>query len=88
MSMDSFPFIPDLADYVGQVCVFCHKHRSRCQPGKTCLYVDWHEFPAGQEIKKAEQPKPKVDKQICLVCKVHRKNPASATNGCQHQYPE
>jgi ribosomal protein L40E len=37
-------------------------------------------------IHNARQGK-KIDKQVCLKCNMHVKNPIGASNGCTHEYP-
>ncbi len=70
------------------------------KPGQNCTYGLAHEYPCavcrnlfckvhvpGQEDK-PKQPARKADKQLCTKCGVHVRNPASATNGCVHEYPQ
>jgi len=33
------------------------------------------------------QPVKKKDTNLCLVCNLHRRNPAGKTNNCEHKYP-
>lgn len=73
-----------------RLCIHCLKHEGDprpwvvANPGNGCTYGLGHEFP------EVEKPKPppakKADKQLCLKCGLHPKNPASATNGCAHGY--
>jgi hypothetical protein len=75
-----------------QVCIFCFKSPSNptpwcpTNPGNGCTYGLGHEYPLN-ESEKPKQPPKKPDKQLCLKCGLHAKNPASATNGCSHEYP-
>jgi len=64
---------------IDNVCIFCLAHRDR---GTACTYGMAHEYPAGPAPKQA----PKRDTQRCTKCGLHPKNPASATNGCEHEY--
>jgi hypothetical protein len=72
-------------------CVFCFKHANTLAVSQshTCSYGARHEFPE-QPLKVVESiGKPsKVDTQICIACRVHKRNPVSKTNGCEHIYPE
>jgi hypothetical protein len=71
------------------ICLFCLKHEGdatpwcKDNPGRGCTYGLDHEFPEPLEPKKQE---PKKDKKLCIKCGLHPKNPASATNGCAHEY--
>lgn len=75
-----------------QLCIFCLKDQANpipwCpdNPGNGCTYGLGHEFPLGEEAKPKQSGK-KPDKQLCTKCGLHAKNPASATNGCVHEYP-
>lgn len=68
-------------------------------PGLGCQYGLGHEYPCavcgnllckthvpGEEAKPKQAPK-KPDKKLCTKCGLHVKNPAAATNGCEHDYP-
>lgn len=76
------------------ICPFCFQGPSNPKPwcpdnpGHGCTYGLHHEFPEADKVAE-EKPKAikKADKQVCIKCNVHAKNPASATNGCQHEYP-
>jgi hypothetical protein len=77
---------------LGRVCTFCLRHESRLEPfcpenpGHGCTYGLHHEYPIDPNEKpKAAGKKP--DKSICTKCSLHMRNPASATNGCVHEYP-
>lgn len=72
------------ADRPGAVCVFCCVHRDREQPA-TCSYGMHHEYPEDAVLVKP--PKPQVkgrDKNLCLKCGMHPKNPKAA--GCDHVF--
>jgi hypothetical protein len=79
------------------ICIFCNKAPGDptpwCtdNPGEGCTYGMHHEFPGSEfdpKVKKpAKQPVKKADKQVCVKCNLHAKNPASASNGCVHEYP-
>lgn len=77
-------FVP-IVEVVGTpgFCIFCYAHMS--DDKATCTYGLRHEF-----FVKVEKPKPKVvvDKRLCIKCRIHIKNPKSATNGCEHEYEE
>lgn len=63
-------------------CIFCRRHKS--DAAESCTYGGKHEF--GVEAR-AEAPQPKKpDPKLCVKCGLHPKNPASATNGCAHEY--
>jgi len=67
------------------VCIFCREQRTDVD-GKPCAsFQGSHEFrgapPAPVQTKR-------LDLGICTKCKMHKKNPASATNGCEHTYPQ
>jgi len=72
------------------VCIHCLKHRSdsspwvKNNPGAGCTYGLAHEYPAPDRPK--PQPK-KIDKNLCIKCGLHAKNPASASGSCAHEYP-
>jgi hypothetical protein len=85
-------------------CVFCFKDETNktpwCpdNPGFGCQYGLHHDYgdalvkaasrvQLGGVLVKAVQP-PKVKKDMCSKCGLHVKNPAAATNGCAHEYPE
>ena len=75
------------------LCVFCFQPSNNpadyCKdnPGEGCTYGHHHEFRNGPYAKpKPKQQVKKVDKQLCLKCKLHSKNPASATSECVHEY--
>lgn len=70
------------------LCVFCLKMPGdptpfcAANPGRGCTYGLEHEFPR----QPAKQPARRPDVSRCLRCGLHPKNPASATNGCTHEY--
>ncbi len=72
------------------LCIYCMKHEGdqtpwvKDNPGNGCTYGLGHEYP--EPVKPKQQAK-KVDKQLCTKCGLHQRNPASATNGCAHEYP-
>ena len=77
-----------------QVCIFCYKHESRTDPycptnpGFGCTYGMHHDYGQGDAVKVKQQAQgKKPDKQLCTKCGLHAKNPAGATNGCEHTYP-
>jgi hypothetical protein len=54
-------------------------------PGQGCTYGFAHEYPeAAKPVKQEKKP----DKNRCVKCNLHPKNPASATNECAHEYLE
>lgn len=63
------------------VCIFCLTHESRVK--EQCLYGMHHEY---EVEKKPAQPVKKSSKALCTKCGLHPKNPASASNGCSHEY--
>jgi hypothetical protein len=85
-------------------CVFCLRHRDEAERsrephrkhaswlggevflGPSCSYGLAHEF-WPESVAKAK-PEKKVDKKLCNRCGLHPKNPASASNGCAHEYTE
>jgi hypothetical protein len=75
------------------LCLYCLKSEGDqspwCpnNPGAGCQYGLGHEYPPSEDTK-PKQPVRKVDKQLCTKCGLHIRNPASATNGCAHEYPE
>jgi len=63
-------------------CVFCYVHVSG---GIRCCTYGWrHEFPGGK--KPPEIQTTKRDLKLCRTCGLHPNNPASKTNGCQHEF--
>ena len=67
------------------VCLFCREQRADVE-GKPCAsFQGSHEFrgapPAPVQSKR-------LDLNLCTKCKLHKKNPASATSDCEHLYPE
>ena len=62
------------------VCIFCLFHRDRDLP--TCTYGMRHEYPEQPTVKQA----PKKDRQLCLRCGLHPRNPAYAASGCEHKH--
>ena len=65
------------------VCVFCRQHKDHIGPVCDSFKMR-HEFREAP-IAVAPQPK-KRDAQLCVHCGLHPRNPASATNGCEHDY--
>lgn len=61
------------------ICIFCLTHRDDVEP--KCSYDFHHEFP---EVKVVQEKK--VDKGLCLKCGLHKRNPKSQSNGCNHNY--
>jgi hypothetical protein len=73
------------------ICVFCFQGANPkpfCpdNPGEGCSYGLRHDYDS-VEPKEKLKPVAKVDKQRCLLCDLHRRNPASATSECKHTYP-
>ncbi len=74
-------------------CIFCLKSPSNAtpfcpdNPGEGCTYGMRHDYGAGEVEKAKLQPKKAPDKQLCVKCGLHAKNPASTGNGCTHEYP-
>lgn len=68
-----------------RICILCFDHPP---PGLSCLYDMHHEYDEPEATKKLPQPPKALDLNKCLKCGLHRKNPSSQTNGCEHQYPE
>jgi hypothetical protein len=62
-------------------CIFCFKAKSAAPAA--CFYGMHHEFPE-PEVK--QQPVKLKDAKLCAKCGLHPRNPASATNGCAHEY--
>jgi hypothetical protein len=60
-------------------CIFCRERPS----GPVCNYGLGHEV-----FKPESRPKQvaKSDFNRCTKCGLHPRNPASATNGCEHAY--
>jgi ribosomal protein L40E len=75
-----------------QFCIHCLRHASDTRPwcpdnpGSGCTYGLGHEYPLTEEAK-PKQPPRKQDKQLCMKCGLHVRNPTSAQNGCTHEYP-
>ena len=67
------------------VCIFCLRCRGNLVGVETCSYGLRHEFP--EPVQSTVEIPKRVDKQLCVKCGVHRKNPKSATSGCDHEYP-
>ena len=68
------------------VCIFCFNHIDR--EIVWCSYGMHHEYLDIEEKKKTQQKQvAKADLNKCLKCGLHRKNPSSPTNGCEHEYP-
>jgi hypothetical protein len=72
-------------------CIFCFKHKSKDNSETGCQYGMRHEYPEKKEkptveVKEAARKPPHKD--VCLACGCHRKNPLSATNDCNHVYPQ
>lgn len=66
-------------------CVFCLRCRGNiAEPeARTCTYGMGHEFPQAAPQRQPERPR---DASLCVRCGLHPRNPASATNGCEHSY--
>lgn len=64
------------------LCIFCF---GKPPIGLKCTY-DLHCEMNTPPVKQVVQRKP-FDTSVCITCKLHYKNPASATNGCEHSYP-
>lgn len=64
------------------VCIFCLTHESRNIAW--CSYGMKHEYPEPEKPKKQAA---KVDRNLCIKCGLHTKNPASLASGCAHEYP-
>lgn len=87
-----FVVYPDITPTHGY-CIFCRCHTSDAEKQAmreavpvnktTCTYGALHSFHLDEKPK---EQKKVVDKQLCLVCGKHPKNPAYATNGCQHKH--
>ncbi len=86
---------------MSQHCTFCFRHQEGCaqaklqatgtqeeqiNSGALCSYGFSHEFGSNQ-AERLKQPAPKQSKDICLLCSLHKRNPAMKTSDCQHQYP-
>lgn len=80
-------------------CTFCFRHKAAIEAvkadtdgtstqaeqiasGAACSYGFGHEL----QVEVKPKPTPKIDKQLCTLCGLHKRNPASATNGCSHHY--
>lgn len=80
------------------ICTFCLKDPNdstpwcKDNPGEGCSYGLRHEFEGSEfdpKIKKpTKQSVKKADKQVCVKCNVHARNPMSQSNGCAHEYPQ
>jgi hypothetical protein len=90
-----FPPVPRVEDPVVPpgVCIFCRKRPDvdatpwvPGNPGAGCTYGLGHEV-FRPIVKVAPQPR-KPDAKLCSKCGLHPKNPASATNGCEHIYAQ
>jgi hypothetical protein len=62
-------------------CLFCFEPKS--SSSKTCSYGLQHEFPV-EKVAQTKRPR----KGLCVKCGLHKNNPSSSTNGCEHQYEE
>ena len=75
------------------ICIFClqspNNHKPWCKenPGRGCTYGFACEYEGEETKPKSPPPQPKINKQMCVKCGLHQKNPLSSTNGCTHQYP-
>lgn len=79
------------------ICIFCFQGKDNpkpfchTNPGNGCTFGFYHDFGDGEFGKPTsgavKQPVKKIDKQVCVKCNLHIKKPASATNGCEHEYP-
>lgn len=75
----------DTPDVPVGMCIFCREHR-RDVEGKPCAsYLASHEF---RSAPPAPTQSKRLDLNLCTKCKLHKKNPASATSDCKHTYPE
>jgi hypothetical protein len=52
--------------------------------GVLCSYGLGHDF--GEMEEKPKQVHKKVDNNLCVHCGLHKRNPASATSECKHEY--
>jgi hypothetical protein len=68
---------------LGNLCTFCLCSREDGSK-TTCSYGMHHEF---AEVPKASGKTNKKDSKLCVKCGLHPKNPASLTNGCDHDWP-
>lgn len=72
-----------------KLCTFCLQLDTQTtpwcpsNPGAGCTYGLGHEYPTEPVVAKAPA---KRDTKRCIKCDQHPKNPASATNGCEHEY--
>ena len=72
-------------------CVFCFRAEGDLapfcpeNPGKGCTYGLAHEYPGAGVAPALPVPK-RRDAKLCVLCGLHPRNPASATNGCAHSY--
>jgi len=80
------PSVANEPDVPINVCVFCRRHRADVANEPCASYLAKHEFREAPAAPVAQTKR--VDTKICTKCKLHQKNPASATNGCEHVYPE
>lgn len=73
------------------LCTFCNKVPENTtpwcvdNPGKGCTYGLGHEYPEELVVTKKVLVK-KPDRQLCIKCELHPRNPASDVNGCEHEY--
>jgi hypothetical protein len=68
------------------VCVFCRCHRQDVAGQPCASFQAAHEFRAAPPAPPVQTKR--LDLNLCTKCKLHKKNPASATSDCQHTYPE
>jgi hypothetical protein len=74
------------------LCIFCLRPRSDPtpwvpgNPGQGCQYGLAHEYPE-EPLSRPAQVRIRPSK-LCAKCGLHPKNPASMTNGCEHEWPE
>jgi hypothetical protein len=75
------------------LCIFCLRSAQSepwCtdNPGNGCTYGFHHELVVGiaeePEVKKVQTIK--VDKKLCMKCKLHPANPKFKTNNCEHEF--
>ena len=77
-----------MTDVAADLCLFCIRPRGDTRvwcadnPGDGCTYGLAHEYPPRERSKQARP----IDRNLCVRCGLHPKNPASTTNGCEHVY--
>ncbi len=78
------PFVP-AAEPHPDICIYCRCFRSDAATAE-CTYGGPHEFPKPPAAKVVQEKT--RERKLCTKCKLHPKNPASQTNGCEHVYEE